>query len=60
MAVQGYFIQKGIPRKRIQTEWFGEQRPLNDCDDHNPCTKEEHEINRRAELKIVVGNSPAK
>jgi outer membrane protein OmpA-like peptidoglycan-associated protein len=60
MAVQGYFIQKGIRRERIQTEWFGEQRPLNDCDDDNPCTEEEYEINRRAELKIVAGSSPAK
>ncbi|MFN8776734.1 MAG: OmpA family protein [Flavobacteriales bacterium] len=60
MAVQGYLIQKGISRDRIQTEWYGEQRPLNDCVDDTPCTEEEYEVNRRAEIKIVAGSSPTK
>lgn len=60
MAVQGYVIQKGIKRDRIQTESFGEQRPLNDCEDGVPCSEDQYEVNRRAELKIVAGDSPTK
>ncbi|MEN9347166.1 MAG: hypothetical protein RLZZ77_677 [Bacteroidota bacterium] len=54
MAVQGYLIQKGITRDRIQSEWYGEQRPLNGCEDNIPCTEEQYEVNRRAEFKIVA------
>lgn len=56
MAVQGYLIQKGITRDRIQSEWYGEQRPLNGCEDNIPCTEEQYEVNRRAEFKIVAKN----
>lgn len=54
MAVQGYLIQKGIPRERLQAEWYGEQRPLNECEDNVPCTEEQYEVNRRAEFKIIA------
>lgn len=53
MAVQGWFMQRGIKRDRLYAEWFGEQRPLNGCLDNVPCEENEHEINRRAELKLV-------
>jgi outer membrane protein OmpA-like peptidoglycan-associated protein len=53
MAVQGWFMQRGIKRDRLYAEWFGEQRPLNGCLDDVPCEENEHEINRRAELKLV-------
>ncbi|MFY8136647.1 MAG: OmpA family protein [Flavobacteriales bacterium] len=53
MSVQGYLMKKGIAKNRIKTEWFGEEQPVNGCIDGVPCTKEEHEVNRRAEFKIV-------
>jgi outer membrane protein OmpA-like peptidoglycan-associated protein len=53
MAVQGWFMQRGIKRDRLYAEWFGEQRPLNGCLDDVPCEEDQHEINRRAELKLV-------
>ena len=53
MSVQGYLMKKGIAKNRIKTEWFGEEQPVNGCVDGVPCTKEEHEVNRRAEFKIV-------
>jgi outer membrane protein OmpA-like peptidoglycan-associated protein len=56
MAVKGYFLQKGIKRERIQAEWYGEERPLNNCVDDVPCTEDEYEVNRRAELKVVAGS----
>ncbi len=53
MAVQGWFMQHGIKRDRLYAEWFGEQRPLNGCLDNVPCEEDQHEVNRRAELKLV-------
>jgi outer membrane protein OmpA-like peptidoglycan-associated protein len=53
MAVQGWFMQRGIKRDRLYAEWFGEQRPLNGCLDDVPCEEDQHEINRRAEMKLV-------
>ena len=53
MAVQGWFMQRGIKRDRLYAEWFGEQRPLNGCLDNVPCEEDQHEVNRRAELKLV-------
>jgi outer membrane protein OmpA-like peptidoglycan-associated protein len=53
MAVQGWFMQQGIKRDRLYAEWFGEQRPLNGCVDNVECEEDQHEINRRAEMKLV-------
>jgi outer membrane protein OmpA-like peptidoglycan-associated protein len=53
MAVQGYLMQKGIRRERMTAQWFGEQRPLNGCIDNVPCEEDQHEINRRAEFKLI-------
>ena len=53
MAIQGYLISKGVKKDRIQAEWYGEQRPLNGCIDDVPCEEDQHELNRRAEFKII-------
>jgi len=53
MAVQGYLMQKGFKRDRFKSEWYGEQRSLNGCDDGVPCEEDEYEINRRCEFKLV-------
>lgn len=53
MAVQGYLVQRGIQLNRLKTEWLGELRPLNGCVDEVPCEEDQHEINRRAEFKLV-------
>jgi outer membrane protein OmpA-like peptidoglycan-associated protein len=53
MAIQGYLMQKGIKRDRFKSEWYGEQRSLNGCDDGVPCEEDEYGINRRCEFKLV-------
>ncbi|NND62500.1 MAG: OmpA family protein [Flavobacteriaceae bacterium] len=45
-----YLISKGISKDRLQSEGFGEKRPLIDC---NPCTEAQHEANRRIEFIIL-------
>jgi len=51
-AAKKHFIQKGIHKNRIRIEWFGEDRLLNNCADKIPCSKEEHRVNRRAEITV--------
>lgn len=55
MAVKGYLTQRGINKNRLKTEWYGEEKPLNNCVDENSnCTEKEFELNRRAEFKLVA------
>ena len=47
-----YMISKGISRDRLQGEGFGETRLVNDCLNGIPCSKDEHQLNRRSEFII--------
>jgi outer membrane protein OmpA-like peptidoglycan-associated protein len=49
-----YFTERGIDRKRIEAVGFGEELVLNKCSDGVECPEEEHEKNRRAELKVQI------
>ncbi|SMD42080.1 Outer membrane protein OmpA [Aquiflexum balticum DSM 16537] len=53
-AVMEYLINKGIDSSRMQYEWFGKSRPINDCGSI-PCTEEMHQQNRRTELQLKGG-----
>ena len=53
-AVMDYLISKGIDSSRMQYEWFGKSRPINDCG-IIPCTEEMHQQNRRTELLLKGG-----
>jgi len=56
-AVQQYLISKGIDRSRIKgTEGFGEAGLLNDCGDGNDCSDEQHQMNRRVEIRVLNEN----
>jgi outer membrane protein OmpA-like peptidoglycan-associated protein/Tol biopolymer transport system component len=48
-----YIISKGIDANRISASGRGETEPAVDC---NPCTEEEHQLNRRSQFFIVSGN----
>lgn len=45
-----YIISKGIEASRISASGKGETEPAVDC---NPCTKEQHQLNRRSQFLIV-------
>ncbi|MCK0131995.1 OmpA family protein [Flavobacteriaceae bacterium F08102] len=47
-----YIISKGIDASRIKSQGFGESKLVNKCSDGVPCSKEEHQLNRRTEFKI--------
>ncbi len=47
-----YLIAKGIPEKRVTANGMGEDQLLNDCMDGKKCTEEEHQMNRRTEVRF--------
>lgn len=47
-----YMISKGIAPNRLQGEGFGEKRLVNHCNNGVPCTRDEHQLNRRSEFII--------
>lgn len=48
-----YLISKGIEASRLKAKGYGETKLLNKCDDGVTCTDEEHQMNRRTEIKVL-------
>jgi len=49
-----YIIKKGISKDRILAKGYGEKQLTNKCSDGVNCTEDEHQSNRRTELRFVV------
>lgn len=56
-AVQ-YIVSKGIEKEKITAKGYGETQLLNHCADDILCTEEEHQLNRRVEIKILEVKHP--
>ena len=52
-ATRNYMIKKGVPKDRISAKGYGETELLNKCSNGVPCSKEEHQLNRRSEFIII-------
>lgn len=52
-ATRDYMIKKGVSKGRITAKGYGESELLNECSNGVPCTKEQHQLNRRSEFIIV-------
>jgi peptidoglycan-associated lipoprotein len=52
-SVVTYLISKGINKKRLGSEGFGESQLMNKCLNDIPCTEDEHQQNRRTEFKVI-------
>nr|WP_199158727.1 OmpA family protein [Pedobacter sp. ASV2] len=48
-----YIVLRGIDKNRIEAKGYGGTRLLNKCSKGVECTDQEHQLNRRTELKIV-------
>lgn len=48
-----YLEEKGIDPSRFTITPVGEAEILNDCSNGKPCSKEEHAVNNRVELRIL-------
>ncbi len=59
-AVVTYLVQHGIKNNRLHGTGYGESKPVNKCECEGkhvvPCTEEQHQMNRRTEVKITSGN----
>ena len=51
-AAAHYLIQQGIPASRVTAIGMGEAQLLNDCKDGKECSEEEHQVNRRTEVRF--------
>ena len=52
-SARSYLINKGISPSRVSTQGFGENRLKNRCADGVVCTEEEHQQNRRTEVRVT-------
>ena len=48
-----YLISQGIEAARLKAKGYGETKLLNRCTDGVQCTDEEHQLNRRTEIKVL-------
>ena len=52
-ATRDYMIKNGVSKDRLTAKGYGESELLNDCADGVPCTREQHQENRRSEFIII-------
>jgi outer membrane protein OmpA-like peptidoglycan-associated protein len=50
-VVKEYLINRGVETNRLEYLWFGETRPIHDCNEVT-CTPAMHQLNRRTELRL--------
>lgn len=48
-----YLLKKGVPKANIIAKGYGETKLLNRCKNGIVCSEEEHQANRRTEIKIL-------
>lgn len=56
-AAVDYIISQGIVKSRLIAKGYGESKLLNRCANGVKCTEEEHQLNRRTEMKVVCPDS---
>jgi peptidoglycan-associated lipoprotein len=59
-SAKRYLIQKGIRSSRISAMGQGETQIRNRCQDDVECSDDEHQFNRRTEVKVVRIDEPVK
>lgn len=52
-AAVDYLVLLGIDRNRLVAKGYGDTHLLNNCNKGEYCTEEEHQINRRTEVRII-------
>jgi len=49
-----YLVSRGIARDRMVARGYGETRLVNNCGNGVPCTREQHQANRRTEVTVLA------
>lgn len=52
-SVVEYLVKHGIEKSRLVPKGYGETKLVNQCGNNVKCTEEEHQQNRRVELKVL-------
>lgn len=52
-STMSYMIKKGVAKERLTAKGYGETELLNECTDGVPCSREQHQLNRRSEFIVV-------
>lgn len=52
-STREYMIKKGVSKERLTAKGYGERELLNDCSNDVPCSKQQHQENRRSEFIIT-------
>lgn len=52
-SVVKHLIEKGIPKSRLVPKGYGESKLVNKCGNNVECSEEEHQENRRVEMKVL-------
>ena len=52
-SARQYLISRGIQSHRVKAQGFGESQLRNHCQDNVKCSDDEHQVNRRTEVKIT-------
>ncbi len=55
-AARYYIINQGIDSRRITAKGYGETMLRNECKNYKECSEEDHQFNRRTEVKITKLN----
>ena len=53
-AATAYLVAKGVKKSRLNAKGYGESGLVNGCADGVDCTEEQHQQNRRTEVKILT------
>jgi outer membrane protein OmpA-like peptidoglycan-associated protein len=53
-----YLIKNGVDARRLKYSGWGESRLRNRCEDKVSCSEEEHQYNRRTEIKVTQFDRP--
>ncbi|MDN3669320.1 OmpA family protein [Echinicola jeungdonensis] len=54
-VVRDFLIKRGIDESRIKYSWHGKSLPIHECE--SSCTEKEHQLNRRTEVKLILGQA---
>ncbi len=52
-AAVSYLVSKGVEKSRLTAKGYGETKLLNECANKIDCSEEQHQQNRRTEIKII-------
>jgi outer membrane protein OmpA-like peptidoglycan-associated protein len=52
-AAVAYLVSKGIAKSRLVAQGYGETKLKNNCSNGVKCSEEDHQMNRRTEVKVL-------